>query len=50
MGIAKVHGLLVDKTEEIRPTADMTPDELRAELKNIQAELDALDAQSETQH
>ena len=50
MGIAKVHGLLVDRTEEVKATADMTPDQLRAELRDIQAELDALDAQSETQH
>ncbi len=43
MGIAKVHGLLVDKTEEVKPTAAMTPDELRAESERIGAELEALD-------
>ncbi len=43
MGIAKVHGLLVDKTEEVKPTVDMTPDELKAESERIDAELEALD-------
>ena len=45
MGIAKVHGLLVDKTEDVtKPAQDMTPDELEDELERLQAELDALDA------
>ena len=44
MGIAKVHGLLVDKTEEIKPTENMTPDELEAESERLRAELDALRA------
>ncbi len=43
MGIAKVHGLLVDKTEEVKPTENMTPDELRAESERIDAELEELD-------
>ena len=43
MGIAKVHGLLVDKTEEVKPTVAMTLDELRAESERIGAELEALD-------
>ena len=44
MGIAKVHGLLVDKTEEVKPTENMTPDELEAESERLRAELDALRA------
>ena len=44
MGEAKLHGLLVDKTEEVtRPAQDMTADELEAEFAQIQAELAALD-------
>jgi phage terminase small subunit len=43
MGIAKVHGLLVDKTEEVKPTVDMTEAELAAESQRIQDEIDALD-------
>ena len=43
MGEAKLHGLLVDKTEEVKPMADMTPTELEDELEQIQTELDALD-------
>ncbi len=43
MGIAKVHGLLIDKTEEVKPTAGMTPDELKVEMERIDAELKALD-------
>jgi len=51
LGIAKLHGMLVDKQQQLEPRADdMTPDELRAELKDVQAEIDALDAKSETQH
>ena len=43
MGIAKVHGLLVDRTEEVKPTVDMSADELKAELERLDAELKALD-------
>ena len=43
MGIAKVHGLLVDKTEEVKPAAELSPAELEDELERLQAELDALD-------
>ena len=43
MGIAKVHGLLVDKTEEVKPVENMTPDELRAESAKLRAQLDELD-------
>ncbi len=43
MGIAKVHGLLVDKTEEVKPVEHMTPDELEAESAKLQAQLDALE-------
>ncbi len=51
LGIAKLHGMLVDKQQQLEPrAADMTPDELSAELKNIQAELDALDENHETKH
>jgi len=48
MGIAKVHGLLVDKTEEVKPVENMTPDELAAESDRIRAELDALRADNVT--
>ncbi len=44
MGIAKLHGMLVDKQQQIEPRAeDMTPDELTAELARVQAELDAIE-------
>ena len=43
MGIAKVHGLLVDRTEEVKPTVDMSADDLKAELERLDAELKALD-------
>ena len=43
MGIAKLHGLLVDKVEQRQVAADMTEAELEAESERIQAELDALD-------
>ena len=43
MGIAKVHGLLVDRTEDVSKPSDMTPDERAAELERVQAELDAIE-------
>lgn len=43
MGIAKLHGLLVDKVEQRQVVADLTPAELNAELAKVQAELKALD-------
>ena len=50
MGIAKVHGLLVDKTEDItKPAQAMTPDEREAESARIQAELYALMTPDEAQ-
>ena len=52
MGIAKLHGLLVDRSE-VQTTNDMTLAEVRARIKEIEAELDeASDAaeQSPTQH
>ncbi len=48
MGIAKLHGLLVERTE-VKTTSDMTLAETRARIKEIEAELAALD-QAETQH
>ena len=45
MGQAKLHGLLVDRSQQLEPRADdMTPDALAEELERLQAELDALDA------
>jgi len=44
LAFAKVHGLLVDKTEEVKPVETMTPNELAAESDRIRAELDALRA------
>ena len=44
MGIAKIHGMLVDRTEDLtKAAAEMTPDERTAELDRVQAELDALE-------
>ena len=44
MGIAKLHGMLVDRTEDMTKAAEeMTPDERTAELARVQAELDALE-------
>ncbi len=43
MGEAKLHGLLVDKTEDVTKPSDMTAAELAAESERIQAELDKLD-------
>ena len=43
MGIAKLHGMLVDRTEDLTKAAeDMTQAERTAELDRVQAELDAL--------
>ena len=50
MGLAKLHGLLVDKVETRQIVTDMTPDELEVELGRVQAELDALAAKDETKH
>ena len=53
---AKLHGYLVDKTEDVTKAQDMTPDELTAELSRVQAELDAIEnppateSKSPTQH
>ena len=55
MGIAKLHGLLVERTE-VKMTADMTLEQARDRIKEIEAELAALDAdengavQPETRH
>ncbi len=52
MGIAKLHGLLVERTE-VKTTSDMTLAEVRARIKEIEAELaEAGDdaAQAETRH
>ncbi len=41
MGIAKLHGFLVDKQEiHERSTKDMSLEEVRARIKEIEAELD----------
>ncbi len=50
MGLAKLHGLLVDKVETRQIVTDMTPDELEVEPKRVQDELDALDEKNETKH
>ncbi len=55
MGIAKLHGLLVDRSE-VKMTSDMTLEQVQARIKAIEAELAALDAeengatQGETRH
>ncbi len=44
MGLAKLHGYLVDKVEQTTKAADdMTPDERAAELARVQAELEAIE-------
>ena len=42
MGLAKLHGYLVDRTEDVTKAADMTPDERAAELERVEAELAAI--------
>ncbi len=52
MGIAKLHGLLVDRAE-VKTTNDMTLAEVRARIKQIEAELDDAGhgaTQAPTQH
>ncbi len=55
MGIAKLHGLLVERTE-VKTTGDLSLEQVRARIKEIEAELAALDAeedgaaQPETRH
>ena len=43
MGLAKLHGLLVDKVEQTTRAADMPPDELATELARVRAELEAIE-------
>ena len=44
LGIAKLHGMLVDKQQQLEPRADdMTPDALAEELERVQAELAAIE-------
>ncbi len=48
MGIAKLHGLLVDKTEDVtKSAADMTDSELVAESVRVRTELISLMSRSE---
>ncbi len=52
MGIAKLHGLLVERSE-VKTTGDMTLAEVRARIKEIEAELAVVGddaAQGETRH
>ncbi len=45
MGIAKLHGMLVDKVEQTtKAVDDMTPAEREAELARVEEELARLDA------
>ncbi len=39
MGIAKVHGLLVDKTEDVTKPADMTEEQLAEERRGLEVEM-----------
>ncbi len=48
MGIAKLHGLLVDRSE-VKTTSDMTLEQVRDRIKEIEAELAAIE-QAETRH
>jgi len=38
MGLAKLHGYLVDRTEDVTKAQDMTPDEVSAEIEQIRHE------------
>ena len=55
MGIAKLHGLLVERSE-VKMTADMTVEQAQDRIKEIEAELAVLDgeedgvSQGETRH
>ncbi len=52
MGIAKLHGLLVDRSE-VTTTDDLSLEQVRARIKEIEAELDEAGhgaAQAPTQH
>ena len=42
LAIATVHGLLVDRTEDVTKPSDMTSSERAAELERVEAELAAL--------
>jgi len=42
MGLAKLHGYLVDRVEQTTKPVDMTPAERAAELERVEAELAAL--------
>jgi phage terminase small subunit len=51
MGLAKLHGYLVDRVEQTTKQVDsMTPTELDAELAGVQAELDAIENPSPAEH
>ena len=51
MGIAKLHGMLVDKVEQTtKAVDDMTPAEREAELARVEAELDAIENPPATDH
>ena len=43
MGEAKLHGLLVDRTEDVTKAGDMTPAALADELARVRAELEAIE-------
>ena len=46
MGIAKLHGLLVERTE-VKMTADMTLEQAQDRIKEIEAELAVLDGEED---
>ncbi len=48
MGIAKLHGLLIDRTE-VKTTGDLSLEQVRARIKEIEAELAEIE-QAETRH
>jgi hypothetical protein len=51
MGIAKLHGMLVDKVEQTtKAVDDMTPAERAAELERVEAELAAIENPPATEH
>jgi len=50
MGIAKLHGLLIDRAE-VKTTGDLSLEQVRARIKEIEDELTGLDTeQASTQH
>ena len=46
LGLAKLHGFLVDRTEDVTKAQDMPPAVLDAEIERVEAELLAIEAKA----